>query len=106
MRSVPFNKQADVTDVCLSHDGTTACLDLWYPRVAGQPQFVELGLMDVRAADDLRISYDFERDGWKIEQAQVFSWEIDDELCDPKWREVAFVRAWASKIPEPLDNDE
>lgn len=78
----------------LSGDGTTRQLDLWYPRVEGNPQFVELGLIDVRAADSIRISYDFERDGWKIEQASTFEWEADDKVCDPDWQEVAFVQAW------------
>lgn len=53
--------------------------------------------MDLRAADDIRIEYDFGRDGWVIKQAQVFEWEIDDEICDPQWKEVAFIEAWASE---------
>ncbi len=59
---------------------------------------IQIGLMHVRAADNIRVSYDFDRDGWKIQQAQVFSWEIDDKDCDPLWKEVAFVRAWGSEI--------
>jgi gentisate 1,2-dioxygenase len=50
--------------------------------------------MDVRAADSIRISYDHERDGWKIEQASTFEWEANDTVCDPDWQEVAFVQAW------------
>jgi hypothetical protein len=82
----------------LSRDGTTREIDLWYPRVEGNPVFVEVGLMDVRAADSIRVSYDFERDGWKIEQASTFSWECDDAVCDPNWQEVAFVKAWAREV--------
>jgi hypothetical protein len=78
----------------LSEDGTTRGVDLWYPRVEGNPKFVEVGLMDVRAADSIRISYDHERDGWKIEQASTFEWEANDTVCDPDWQEVAFVQAW------------
>ena len=41
------------------------------------------------------IKYDFDRDGWQILQASKFSWDGDDEECDPDWQEVAFVKAWA-----------
>ena len=82
-----------------AHDGTQGlAIDLWYPRAEDRPKFIEVGLVDVRAADDIRISYDFERDGWKIEQASRFEWSGDDEVMDPDWREVAFVRAWARKV--------
>lgn len=75
-------------------------VDLWYPRLEDterdddQPQEVEIALMDVRAADDIRIKYDFERDGWVILQASRFVWSGDDEVCDPDWQEVAFIKAW------------
>ncbi len=71
-------------------------VDLWYPRSEDRPQAVFVGLVDVRAADGIRITYDFDRDGWRIEQAQRFVWENDDD-CDPMWKEVAFVEAWASE---------
>lgn len=84
----------------LSRDGTTRQIDLWYPTVEPNPKFVEVGLMDVRAADSIRISYDFERDGWKIEQASTFEWEADDpKLGDPDWQEVAFIQAWGREKP-------
>ncbi len=69
-------------------------IDLWYPRVGSGAKGVIVGLQDVRAADSIRISYDFDRDGWKVEQASVFSWDVDDEICDDGWQEVAFVQAW------------
>lgn len=72
-------------------------VELEYPRNDGAKKFIEVGLLDVRAADSIRISYDFERDGWVIEQASTFEWEIDDTTCDPDWKEVAFVQAWARK---------
>ena len=70
-------------------------IDLWYPDVPDTlvRKFV-IGLMDVRCADSIRVSYDKERDGWKIEQASTFTWDGDDEECDPDWQEVAFVQAW------------
>jgi len=78
-------------------------IDLWYPdTLDSSVKKIVIGLVDVRAADDIRVSYDKQRDGWKIEQASIFEWDDDDELCDPDWQEVAFVRAWARegrKIP-------
>lgn len=78
-------------------------IDLWYPRNETSPvKSLVIGLMDVRAADSIRVSYDFERDGWKIEQASTFEWEGDAaELCDPDWQEVALVEAWGrEKTPD------
>ncbi|HYQ47177.1 MAG TPA: hypothetical protein VER11_34640 [Polyangiaceae bacterium] len=81
----------------------TLSVDLWYPRSKNDPDSprsfdnpvaVIVGLVDVRAADDIRIEYDFERDGWSIRQASVFEWPIGDTVCDPDWQEVAFVQAW------------
>lgn len=72
-----------------------ALFEFWYPRLEAQPiKYLEVGLMDVRASDNIRISYDYDRDGWKIEQASIFSWDGDDEICDPDWQEVSFVQAW------------
>lgn len=70
-------------------------IDIWYPR-SSTVKAIQVGLMDVRAADSIRLEYDFDRDGWIVKQAQVFEWEENDSVCDPQWKEVAFVRAWAS----------
>ncbi|MBW2106964.1 MAG: hypothetical protein JRI26_13340 [Deltaproteobacteria bacterium] len=44
-------------------------IDLWYPDVeTADVKMLTIGLMDVRASDDIRISYDKKRDGWKIEK--------------------------------------
>jgi hypothetical protein len=75
-------------------------INLWYPRSENNIKYIKVGLMDVRAADDIRISYDFDRDGYVIEQASKFSWPIDDPECDPNWQEVAFVQAWAREEEE------
>lgn len=69
---------------------------IWYPRTDNPIKAIQVGLMDVRAADDIRIEYDFERDGWVISQAQVFEWDVDERV-DPEWKEVAFIKAWASE---------
>ena len=71
-------------------------IDLWYPDTPdSEVKKIVVGLMDVRAADSISISYDKGRDGWKIEQASAFQWEADDKVCDPDWQEVAFIQAWA-----------
>lgn len=87
-----------------SVEGDTMHVEFWYPphtaadagKPNANPRYAILGLTAVRAADDVRVSYDFERDGWKVEQAQVFSWPLEGP-ADPEWKEVAFVQAWASK---------
>ena len=75
--------------------GPEVRIELFYPRSDGAVNAIEVGLCDVRAADSLRIEYDFNRDGWSIKQASIFEWDVDDKVCDPGWQEVAFVRAWA-----------
>ena len=75
----------------------TVTVEIEYPR-HNDTEFVEVGLCDVRASDNIRISYDFGRDGWVVEQASTFEWACDDKVCDPGWSEVAFVRAWAREI--------
>lgn len=76
----------------------TAHVTLFYPRVEGNTTHVEVSLCDVRAADSIRASYDFDRDGWKIEQASKFEWDANDTVCDRDWQEVAFVQAWAREV--------
>jgi hypothetical protein len=81
------------------HDGT-CYIDLWYPDTPDATvRRFEIGLVDVRAADSIRVSYDKKRDGWKIEQASTFSWDADDDVCDADWQEVSFVKAWGREKP-------
>ena len=54
----------------------------------------------VRASDGLRLHYDYERDGFVIEQASKWEWDADDDVCDPDWQEVAFVQSWARESDE------
>lgn len=81
-------------------DGTLS-VDLWYPPRRNEPPTdpnepfrVEVGLSDVRAADSIRIHYDFDRDGYVVEQASRFTWATADDN-DADWQEVAFIQAWA-----------
>jgi hypothetical protein len=76
-------------------------VELAYPRRdIGPRKFdtVEVGLNDTRAADGLRIKFDFDRNGWAIEQ-QLW-WKMPDrQMCDEvdHWYEVAFVPAWGQQ---------
>lgn len=72
------------------------CVDLHYPRTEQEPKYIEVGLRDVRASDGIRISYDFARDGWVIEQAAYCDKTIPSVVLGPfDWKEVAFVESWA-----------
>ena len=77
-------------------------VELFYPRNKdAKYDAVNIQLSDVRATDGIRVSYDFDRDGWKIEQASTFTFECDDPIKDPDWQEVAFVQAWARERKNP-----
>lgn len=77
----------------------TTAVELAYPKIS-EIKYVTVDLLDVRAADGIRISYDFERDGWIIEQASVFEWDASDRVCNPDWQEVAFVQAWGREVEQ------
>jgi hypothetical protein len=84
-------------------DGDTIRADLWYPHT--EPvKHVEIGLVDVRASDGIRVTYDFERDGWVICQPTKLCWACDDENPDMGWKEVAFVKSWALEA-EQAENE-
>jgi hypothetical protein len=59
-------------------------------ELQGEIKYIEVGLEHVRAADSIRISYDFDRDGYRIEQSRLTE---DDQMMDD-WQEVAFIPAW------------
>lgn len=73
-------------------------IDWIYPEIydRSKQSTIQIGLSHTRAADDIRIKYDSERDGWIIEQAVVFE-DVDVDIYDPDWKEVAFIKAWARK---------
>ena len=87
----------------------TAIVDLYYPprdeEDSKRIRYIEIDMLDVRATDGFRTWYDFERDGWVIEQASTFGWDSGDDECDPDWKEVFFVRSWA-RIDESQTTDQ
>lgn len=80
--------------VCINERGNTIHLDLAYPRI-NKIKYIEIGISDVRASDGIRISYDFERDGYIIEQPFIVEIDKKDYIdCVTNWKEVAFLRSW------------
>ena len=72
----------------------------------GQIRHVLVDQESVRASDGIRMHYDYERDGWSIEQASRFQWETEEQANAPNaedWQEVAFVQSWARKDPNEED---
>ena len=74
--------------------GRSIRVDLEYPRMEDKKDFVLLQLMDVRAANALIISYDFDRDGWVI-ASNLYDPDIDAWIDQPDIpREVSFIPSW------------
>lgn len=90
--------------------------ELWYPRQPGRKDKIQIGLIDVRAANDIVVMYDFKRDGWVIlsdftdpRSVDEYTEEEWDALPDvegqpgyknliPKTlEEVAFIPSWPRK---------
>lgn len=70
-------------------------LEMNYPR-NNIIDTIEIGLSEVRASDDIRIKYDFERDGWLILQPKEYYIKLADGSIEYKeeWKESAFCQAW------------
>jgi hypothetical protein len=76
-------------------------IDLWYPnvdlsapRTENEPTEIHVGLMHVRAANDIVIDYDFERDGYRIRMRRSEDRSAPREPDKCQLEEVAFVPAW------------
>lgn len=87
------NQELTIGSFSPNHDEMTFRIDLWYPQCEGNAKSFTIGLMANRAADDIRVSYDFDRDGWKIEQNSHAEDPIETTGPDD-WQEVSFVHAW------------
>jgi len=70
----------------------TLKVTLLYPRV-NPWKFIEVDLCDVRANDGIRLYFDFDRDGWVVQQPTKLFWEADEEP-DMGWKESAFIQGW------------
>lgn len=65
-------------------------VELWYPRSDDRPDTVTVELVDVRAADALIITFDHDRNGWRIGMDKT---DRDLDVLAPDV-EVAFIPAW------------
>ncbi len=76
-------------------------IDLWYPD---PEDYVQVSLIHTRAADDIRISYDFDRDGWVVSMQKTAETEEYGSISWGEHTERAFVSAWfeVQMIPEEL----
>ncbi len=92
------------------HDDTLSVELTYPPRTSDNPnrqvRYVEFDQESVRASDGIRVSYDYERDGYVIEQASKFEWDAADTVCDRDWQEVAFVQAWGRDTRDDDDAED
>lgn len=76
-------------------DGDRVTVGLWYPRSEGPSAIrtIQVGLTDVRAADDFEVTYDFDRDGYSIKREVKVE---HDTWMEPTGTviEIAFIPAW------------
>lgn len=88
-------------EVYNTQDEDVMHIEIDYPR-SNKINTVEIGLCEVRAADDIRVKYDFERDGWVILQPRVYHPQIGENAYDYKeeWIESAFCPAWKYELDE------
>ncbi len=86
-----------LTNNILGVDGQTLRVDLFYPLCEGSINEIEIGLCDVRAVDDIRVSFDHSRNGYVIKQASRDRYNEDGEEQDEDWQEVAYVEAFGRR---------
>lgn len=96
-----YNGQGD-NNFDVDRFGKEVHVTLNYPNIAAETEcvYVVVDQSSLRASDGLRLHYDYERDGFVIEQASTFSWDADDEVCDHDWQEVSFVKSWEREKEE------
>jgi hypothetical protein len=73
----------------------TVVIEFYYPRQPNNPDTINISLFDVRAANDITIKYDFDRDGWVI-YSDLIQPGQDEDIPD-ELTEVAFIEAWPER---------
>jgi hypothetical protein len=84
-------------------------IDWMYPEIYGKDEprsILKIGLYHVRAADDIEIEYDSDRDGYVIYQTVTVGYKLEPEgkFLEPveKRKEKAFIPAWDDEqVMEP-----
>jgi hypothetical protein len=80
--------------ILIQENGDTIIAEFAYPR-QNKIKHIEIGLSDVRASDGIRIHYDFERDGYVIEQPILKATDKGNYTdCSDEWHETAFCKSW------------
>lgn len=83
-------------NVFITRRGRTLELRHTYPEITEFGiKYFEIDQESVRASDGIRLHYDYDRDGWIIEQPTKLCWSSTDTECDMGWKEVAFIQSWA-----------
>lgn len=94
-------KTVRIDDNIEANVGDEVTIRLTYPRSSRHKYFL-VELADVRCGSLIRLSYDFDRDGWMIEQdkneSDHFEQDIND--CIEDWAEVAFIPSWQFETHE------
>lgn len=73
----------------------------------GQIRYVVFDQEATRASDGVRLHYDYERDGFVVEQNKPRLRKTDNDgyAHVDNWTEVGFFQSWALADPEPSEAD-
>lgn len=86
--------------------GRSLLITLTYPNVTAEGvTHVELDQESVRATDGIRLHFDYNRNGWVIEQPTILEWSVDEENFERGWKEVAYIEAWALKAEQDANEN-
>lgn len=81
--------------------GNVVRVEMDYPK-ATNINTVEVGVTAVRAVDNIRVHFDFDRDGWVITQPQRWHTPHPTEPnvfeLQEEWVEAAFCPAWQFEL--------
>jgi len=75
----------------------TITIEFSFPRLENKIKYIKLGIEDIRASDGIRIHYDFERDGYVVEQYYIIEKDMGTyiDAATETWEEVGFFQSWA-----------
>lgn len=95
---MPFILVADI-DLSVTRHGDEVWVVLKYPHRAvapihGRAEHIVVDQDSTRSSDGLRITYDYDRDGYVIEQS-TGAYDKDSSLV---WVESVFLKAWAKNV--------